>query len=161
MMQAISSLFACRTAAGPQKSHALASVSEKFPTPQNRQSGRSLVFGAHRLYYSDARDPASYDHLLGGLKAQMVFTDPPYSVVIDDDFQSANAGILKLDQPALEPFFRNVMNLASRRVTRSGTGLPIATPEAWRGSPDLQGRYDGLVFERCCHPTRRWQNCWA
>jgi superfamily II DNA or RNA helicase len=64
------------------------------------------------------------------------------------DFQSASAEIPKLDLPALEPFFRNVMNLANRRVTRSETGLSVATPEAWRGSPDLQGRYDGLVFER-------------
>jgi ERCC4-related helicase len=64
------------------------------------------------------------------------------------DFQSASADIPKLDLPALEPFFRNVMNLANRRVTRSETGLSVATPEGWRGSPDLQGRYDGLVFER-------------
>ncbi len=64
------------------------------------------------------------------------------------DFQSASAEIPKLDLPALEPFFRNVMNLANRRVTRSETGLSVATPEGWRGSPDLQGRYDGLVFER-------------
>lgn len=64
------------------------------------------------------------------------------------DFQSAGAEIPKLDLPALEPFFRNVMSLANRRVTRSEAGLSVATPEGWRGSPDLQGRYDGLVFER-------------
>ena len=64
------------------------------------------------------------------------------------DFQSASAEIPKLDLPALEPFFRHAMQLANRRVMRSETGLSVATPESWRGSPDLQGRYDGLVFER-------------
>jgi hypothetical protein len=64
------------------------------------------------------------------------------------DFQSASAEIPKLDLPALEPFFRHAMQLANRRVMRSETGLSVATPESWRGSPDLQGRYDGLVFDR-------------
>ncbi|MCW2283151.1 superfamily II DNA or RNA helicase [Rhodoblastus acidophilus] len=64
------------------------------------------------------------------------------------DFQSASAEIPKLDLPALEPFFRQAMLLANRRVTRSETGLSVATPESWRGSPDLKKRYDGLVLER-------------
>ncbi|MGL3210966.1 DEAD/DEAH box helicase [Bradyrhizobium sp. BR 1433] len=64
------------------------------------------------------------------------------------DFQSASADIPKLDLPALEPFFRHAMQLANRRVMRTETGLSVATPEGWRGSPDLQARYDGLVFER-------------
>lgn len=64
------------------------------------------------------------------------------------DFQSASAEIPKLDLPALEPFFRHAMQLANRRVIRSEMGLSVATPESWRGSPDLQGRYDGLVFDR-------------
>ncbi len=64
------------------------------------------------------------------------------------DFQSASAEIPKLDLPALEPFFRHAMQLANRRVTRSEAGLSVATPESWRGSSELQGRYDGLVFER-------------
>ncbi|MCW2275299.1 helicase SNF2 [Rhodoblastus acidophilus] len=64
------------------------------------------------------------------------------------DFQSSSAEIPKLDLPALEPFFRHAMQLANRRVTRSETGLSVATPESWRGSPDLKGRYDGLVLER-------------
>lgn len=64
------------------------------------------------------------------------------------DFQSASADIPKLDLPALEHFFRHAMQLAERRVTRSEMGLSVATPEGWRGSPDLQSRYDGLVLER-------------
>jgi superfamily II DNA or RNA helicase len=64
------------------------------------------------------------------------------------DFQSAGRDIPKLDLPALEPFFRNAMNLNSRRITKSDAGLSVATPEKWRGSVELRDRYDGLVFDR-------------
>ncbi|MDR7225231.1 SNF2-related protein [Aminobacter aminovorans] len=64
------------------------------------------------------------------------------------DFQSAGAEIPKLDLPALEPFFRNVMSLAGRRVTKGEEGLSVATPEVWRGSLELRDRYDALTFDR-------------
>ena len=41
------------------------------------------LIGDHRLFCGDALDPASYDALMGGKKAQMVFTDPPYNVTIN------------------------------------------------------------------------------
>jgi DNA modification methylase len=39
--------------------------------------------GPHRLLCADARDPAAYGRLLDGVKAEFVFTDPPYNVQID------------------------------------------------------------------------------
>ena len=36
--------------------------------------------GAHRLLCADARDPSAFERLLGGEKAGLVFTDPPYNV---------------------------------------------------------------------------------
>ncbi len=39
--------------------------------------------GRHRLVCGDATDPAVYQLLLGGERAQMVFTDPPYNVPVD------------------------------------------------------------------------------
>jgi DNA modification methylase len=38
--------------------------------------------GAHRLFCGDARDARSFERLLGGEKAQIVFADPPYNVPI-------------------------------------------------------------------------------
>ena len=64
------------------------------------------------------------------------------------DFQSVGKDIPKLDLPSLEPFFRNAMNLAGRRVTKGEEGLSVATPEIWRGSAELRDRYDGLTFDR-------------
>ena len=45
--------------------------------------GDLWVLGKHRLLCADARKPESYEVLMGGAKAQMVFTDPPYNVPID------------------------------------------------------------------------------
>jgi DNA modification methylase len=39
--------------------------------------------GPHRLICGDATDPETYNWQLGGERAQMVFTDPPYNVKID------------------------------------------------------------------------------
>ena len=38
--------------------------------------------GVHRLLCADARDPSAFELLLGGEKAGLVFTDPPYNVPI-------------------------------------------------------------------------------
>lgn len=50
--------------------------------PVVSQLGDLWVVGMHRLLCGDALVPESYEHLLGGEKAQMVFTDPPYNVPI-------------------------------------------------------------------------------
>ncbi len=39
--------------------------------------------GNHRIICDDARDPMTYERLLGGEKARVVFTDPPFNVKVD------------------------------------------------------------------------------
>jgi DNA modification methylase len=51
--------------------------------PAVSQAGDLWVLGHHRLFCGDARDPAAYQALLDGKKAQFVFTDPPYNVKVD------------------------------------------------------------------------------
>ena len=46
------------------------------------QTGDVWLIGPHRLICGDATDPVTFDQLLAGAKAQMVFTDPPYNVPI-------------------------------------------------------------------------------
>jgi DNA modification methylase len=45
--------------------------------------GDLWVLGRHRLLCGDARDHCTYETLLGGEKAEFVFTDPPYNVPIN------------------------------------------------------------------------------
>lgn len=45
--------------------------------------GDLWMLGRHRLLCGDATKPESFSRLLGGEKARMIFTDPPYNVRID------------------------------------------------------------------------------
>ena len=58
-------------------------VPEVNDGPPVTRPGDIWCIGKHRLICSDALDPDSYDRLLDGAEAQMVFTDPPYNVPIE------------------------------------------------------------------------------
>ncbi len=47
------------------------------------QAGDLWLLGAHRVFCGNALEGASYDNLLDGTKASLIFTDPPYNVSID------------------------------------------------------------------------------
>lgn len=53
------------------------------PGPPTSEPGDLWMLGEHRLYCGDALDAVSYETVLGGERAQAVFTDPPYNVRID------------------------------------------------------------------------------
>jgi len=57
-------------------------VPEASPGQPVVQPGDTWILGAHRLHCGDARDNHAYKALLGGSKAEFVFTDPPYNVPI-------------------------------------------------------------------------------
>ena len=52
-------------------------VPEVSDGPPVTRAGDIWCIGKHRLFCGDALDPDSYDRLLDGAQAQMVFTDPP------------------------------------------------------------------------------------
>jgi DNA modification methylase len=60
------------------------------PGPAVTQAGDLWLLGAHRIFCGNALDGASYDNLLDGGKASLIFTDPPYNVAIDGNV--ANIG---------------------------------------------------------------------
>jgi DNA modification methylase len=51
--------------------------------PAVSEPGDLWQLGNHVLACGDARDDTTYALLMGGEKAQFVFTDPPYNVPID------------------------------------------------------------------------------
>jgi DNA modification methylase len=58
-------------------------VAQPAPGPAVTQAGDLWALGKHRLLCGDARDQVAYARLLERAKAEFVFTDPPYNVVID------------------------------------------------------------------------------
>ena len=53
--------------------------------------GDIWMLGRHRLMCGDSTDRATVDRLMGGAKADMVFTDPPYGVKRDKGFGGERA----------------------------------------------------------------------
>jgi len=51
--------------------------------PAVTQAGDLWQLGAHRVLCGNALESVSYDNLLDGTKASLIFTDPPYNVTID------------------------------------------------------------------------------
>ena len=62
-----------------------------YPDRAVTQMGDVWQLGRHRLLCGDARDPASYTVLLGNEQVDLVFTDPPYNVPIDDHVSGLGA----------------------------------------------------------------------
>src|SRR5712671_965810 len=51
--------------------------------PAVTQAGDLWLLGAHRVFCGNALEADSYDAVLDGAKASLIFTDPPYNVTID------------------------------------------------------------------------------
>lgn len=60
-------------------------VEDEVPedAPSIVQKGDVWQLGRHRLMCGDSTDPAVVDRLMDGVKADMVFTDPPYNIASD------------------------------------------------------------------------------
>jgi DNA modification methylase len=66
-------------AAKPDPADAVPEVADRAVT----RLGDVWQIGPHRLICGDSLNPETYERLLDGEKAQMVFTDPPYNVPIE------------------------------------------------------------------------------
>ena len=53
---------------------------EEPPAETKSKVGDLYILGNHRLICGDSTDPAVIDRLMDGVKADMVFTDPPYNM---------------------------------------------------------------------------------
>jgi DNA modification methylase len=58
------------------------------PVEARTKPGELWLLGRHRLLCGDATKPEDVERLMGGEKADMVFTDPPYGMRLDCNFSS-------------------------------------------------------------------------
>jgi len=63
-------------------------------TPKSKL-GDLWLLGNHRVLCGDSTDQATVEKLMGGKKADMVFTDPPYGMNLDTDFSSMKSAMFK------------------------------------------------------------------
>jgi len=66
-------------------------VPEEPDTPVTVE-GDVWVLGNHRLMCGDSFDKTTIERLMGGKKADMVFTDPPYGMALDTDYTKMGSG---------------------------------------------------------------------
>ena len=62
----------------------------ELPAETAAKRGQVWQLGAHRLMCGDATSSADVQTLMGGARADMVFTDPPYGVAIGDKNKALN-----------------------------------------------------------------------
>lgn len=75
-------------------------VDEELNSPAFSKAGDVWFLGRHRVCCGDSTLPETYDTLMDGAKANMVLTDPPYNVNVEE-----TAGKIKNDNMADEDFY--------------------------------------------------------
>jgi DNA modification methylase len=97
-------------------------VPEKARGPTVTRPGDSWLLGRHRVYCGNALEDESYRLLMGGDRATLVFTDPPYNVSIDGhagglgaihhrDFAMASG---EMDEAQFTEFLTRALGLLAR-----------------------------------------------
>jgi len=76
-------------------------VDEELKKPTFSQPGDLWCIGKHRVICGDSTDPAVYDRLMDGVKANLVLTDPPYNVSYE-----GTAGTIQNDSMADDDFYK-------------------------------------------------------
>lgn len=85
------------------------------------RSGDVWVLGPHRLICGDARDPATFEALLQGRRADVVFTDPPSNALMDGHpcglgrtrHEEFGTGLGKMSSRALAGFLAQTLGNAA------------------------------------------------
>jgi site-specific DNA-methyltransferase (adenine-specific) len=80
--------------------------------------GQIWQLGRHRLMCGDSTDEATVQKLMGGAKADMVFTDPPYGVSYTGGIQFKNGKVEKNNQKMIKnddiDIYEDVMRILSK-----------------------------------------------
>lgn len=109
--------------------------------------------GSHRLYVGDARDPAAYEKLLAGERAELVVTDPPYGCVIENNVSGGgrvkhNNFVMGAGETSLNEFAMTLLRPAFKCIadhTKSGAIAFVFID--WRGAPYLYDAAKGVFHE--------------
>jgi DNA modification methylase len=113
--------------------------------------------GTHLLLCGDARDPATYERLMEGREAGLVFTDPPYNVPIDGHVcglgrvrhREFAMGVGEMAADEFSAFLATTLTAMAGRC-RDGAILYVCMD--WRHLEELSaaGRRAGLELKNVC-----------
>jgi DNA modification methylase len=102
--------------------------------------GEIYELGEHRLICGDATDPETYTKLLGSVRPDMIWTDPPYNV----DYKSHGGGLKKEGKGSLmndnmDPMaFKEFIDKAFTHMLRvAKTGAAFYVCSGWQSYPQF------------------------
>lgn len=119
--------------------------------PARRAKPRSRLgdvwaLGEHRLVVGDATDAAAYEALLGGKRADLMWTDPPYGV----DYVGKTADAMRIegdDAAGLSELLRSAFPLAVAAL-RPGAPVYVAHADTERVTFELALRAAGVLVRQ-------------
>lgn len=97
----------------------------------------------HRLLVGDARDPKAYELLLGGERAQLIVTDPPYGCAIENNVSGGGRVkhgdfVMGAGETSLPEFATDLLAPSFQRMAENAEAGAIAFVFIdWRGAPYL------------------------
>ena len=101
------------------------------------QPGDVWLLGRHRLMCGDSTDRVAVDGLLGGVKADMVFTDPPYALM------GNSTGVVGVgDDKMIMPFFREIGAMIQRALKPMGHAYVC---HDWQTSATIKNAFERLT----------------
>lgn len=107
--------------------------------------------GDHRILCGSARDMAAYDRLLGGQIADLVWTDPPYNVMINGHVRAADQGFLEFAEasgemtpPQFVQFLVETLGAAAARLKPGGV---LYACMDWRHVAEMTAALDAIGLE--------------
>lgn len=120
--------------------------------PSVTRPGDLWLIGEHRLLCGNARDAVSYDALLSGERATMVFSDPPYNVPIGGhvsglgavqhrEFTEASG---EMSPAEFVDFLRSVFRLCARHAIDGSIHFHCMD---WRHTREILDAGDGIYTE--------------
>jgi DNA modification methylase len=125
--------------------------------PAITRSGDTWIIGNHRLYCGNSLDDISYQMLMGGERAQLIFTDPPYNVPIDG--HATGNGIIRHREFAMasgemtqDEFTTFLANVSKRLIAWSEDGSIHYQCMDWRHMQEIlkAGQIAGYELKNLC-----------
>lgn len=110
--------------------------------------GDVWVLGPHRLLVGDATSQSDVERLMGGARADMVFTDPPYNV----DYEGYTEEKLKIKGDKMTPeqfqLFLSEVFAAYRGIVKSGASVYVCHSSSWQR--EFQNAIEAAGFDVRC-----------
>ncbi len=152
----------------------------ELPEEPKTKLGDIYQLGRHRLMCGDSTDKATVEKLMNGVKADMVFTDPPYGIsVVKNDMVGADFGIAKKGKyskiisdettDTAEAAFNVMQDISDRQIIWGGNYFTQFLPfsDGWivwnkRGDTEIRNTFaDGELAWCSFHtPVRIYSQLW-